>query len=48
MSTEYLKQAAILGAFVEKVRATGHPCGDTLLQKAAFVMKELLGVPDHR
>lgn len=45
MSTEYLKQAAILGAFVEKVRATGHPCGETLLQKAAFVMKELFGVP---
>ena len=45
MSTEYLKQAAILGTFVEKVRATGHACGETLLQKAAFVMKELFGVP---
>lgn len=45
MSTDYLKQAAILGAFVEKVRATGHACGETLLQKAAFVMKELFGVP---
>jgi hypothetical protein len=45
MSTGYLKQAAILGAFVEKVREMGHPCGETLLQKAAFVMKELLGVP---
>ena len=45
MSTDYLKQAAILGAFVEKVRSTGHPCGDTLLQKAAYVMKELFGVP---
>lgn len=45
MSTEYLKQAAILGAFVEQVRASGHACGETLLQKAAFVMKELLGVP---
>lgn len=45
MSTEYLKQAAILGAFVEKVRATGHACGETLLQKAAFVMKEIFGVP---
>jgi uncharacterized protein YwgA len=45
MSSEYLKQAAILGAFVEKVRATGHACGETLLQKAAFVMKELFGVP---
>lgn len=45
MSTEYLKQAAILGAFVERVRAAGHACGETLLQKAAFVMKELFGVP---
>lgn len=45
MSSEYLKQAAILGSFVEKVRATGHACGETLLQKAAFVMKELFGVP---
>jgi hypothetical protein len=45
MSTEYFQQAAILGAFVEKVRATGHACGETLLQKAAFVMKELFGVP---
>jgi hypothetical protein len=45
MSTEYLKQAAILGTFVDQVRATGHACGETLLQKAAFVMKELFGVP---
>ncbi|HKO55092.1 MAG TPA: hypothetical protein VJ276_04390 [Thermoanaerobaculia bacterium] len=45
MSTEYLRQAAILGAFVEKVRSTGLPCGETLLQKAAYVMKELFGVP---
>jgi len=45
MSMEYLKQAAILGAFVEKVRAADHACGETLLQKAAFVMKELFGVP---
>jgi hypothetical protein len=45
MSTEYFKQAAILGAFVEKVRSMGHPCGETLMQKAAFVMKELLDVP---
>jgi len=43
--TEYLKQAAILGTFVETVRATGHACGETLLQKAAYVMKELFGVP---
>ncbi len=45
MSTEYLRQAAILGAFVEKVRSTGRACGETLLQKAAYVMKELFGIP---
>jgi len=45
MNTEYFQQAAILGAFVEKVRVSGHACGETLLQKAAFVMKELFGVP---
>ena len=41
MSTEYLKQAAILAAFVDRVRGMGHACGETLMQKAAFVMKEL-------
>ena len=45
MSTEHFKQAAILAAFVEKVRLAGSPCGETLLQKAAFVMKELFNVP---
>ncbi|MFZ2491128.1 MAG: hypothetical protein WA208_06570 [Thermoanaerobaculia bacterium] len=41
----YYQQAAILAAFVERVRAAGLPCGETLLQKGAFVMKELFGVP---
>ena len=45
MSTEYFKQAAILGTFVEAVRETGRACGETLMQKAAYVMKELLDVP---
>lgn len=45
MSSEHYRQAAILAAFVERVRSLGHPCGETLLQKAAFVMKELFGVP---
>jgi uncharacterized protein YwgA len=45
MSSEYLKQAAILAAFIEKVRESGHACGETLMQKAAYVMKELFGVP---
>jgi uncharacterized protein YwgA len=41
MSNDHYRQAAILGAFVERVRAAGRPCGETLLQKAVFVMKEL-------
>jgi len=45
MSTEYFKQAAILAAFVDKVRHAGLACGETLVQKAAFVMKELFDVP---
>lgn len=45
MSTEYLKQAAILGTFVETVRKTGQSCGETLLQKAAYVMQALFNVP---
>ncbi len=47
MSNEHYRQAAILSAFVEKVRSAGHACGETLIQKAAFVMKELFGVPLH-
>jgi hypothetical protein len=45
MSTEHYRQAAIIAAFVEKVRSLGYLCGETLLQKAAFVMKELFDVP---
>ena len=43
--SEHFRQAVILAAFVDKVRRTGLACGETLVQKAAFVMKELLGVP---
>jgi hypothetical protein len=45
MSSDHYRQAAILAAFVEQVRSAGLACGETLLQKAAFVMKELFGVP---
>lgn len=45
MSSEHYRQAAILAAFVEKVRSTGKDCGETLMQKAAYLMKELLAVP---
>lgn len=45
MSSDHYRSAAILAAFVEQVRSAGLACGETLLQKAAFVMKELFGVP---
>jgi uncharacterized protein YwgA len=45
MSTEHYRQAAILAAFVANVRDAGKDCGETLMQKAAYVMKELFGVP---
>lgn len=45
MSSDHYRQAAILGAFVETIRNAGKPCGETLLQKAVFVMKELFGLP---
>lgn len=47
MSLDHFRQAAILAAFVDRVRSLGQPCGETLVQKAAFVMKELFGVPLH-
>lgn len=45
MSSEHYRQAAILAAFVEKMRSVGKDCGETLMQKAAYVMKELFGIP---
>jgi hypothetical protein len=47
MSTDHYRQAAILAALVETVRSLGYACGETLMQKAAFVMKELFHVPLH-
>jgi len=45
MSNDHYRQAAILGAFVERVRNSEKPCGETLLQKSVFVMKELFDLP---
>lgn len=44
MSTEHYRQAAILAALVDSVRSANHSCGETLLQKSAYVMKELFDV----
>lgn len=43
--SDYLKQAAILATFVDTVRQMNKRCGETLLQKTAYVMKELFDVP---
>ena len=45
MSIDHYRQAAILGSFVERLRTSDKPCGETLLQKSVFVMKELFDLP---
>jgi uncharacterized protein YwgA len=44
MSGAELREAAILGALVERVQAKGLFCGETLLQKSAFFFKEVFSV----
>lgn len=45
MTVDELRDAAILGRIVERVEATRHFCGETLLQKSAYFLKELFGAP---
>mgnify|MGYP003701127527 CR=1 FL=1 len=45
MTVEELRDSAILGRIVERVEATGRFCGETLLQKSAYFLKELFGAP---
>src|SRR6266545_1005755 len=45
MSLDELREAAILGRVVERVAERQSFCGETLLQKSAYFLKELLGVP---
>lgn len=40
-----LQKAALLTAFVEKLREKGSWCGETHIQKATYFLQELLGVP---
>lgn len=44
MSTEHYRQAAILAALVDSICSANHSCGETLLQKSAYFMKELFDV----
>ncbi|HUF10166.1 MAG TPA: hypothetical protein VMO47_12640 [Rhodothermales bacterium] len=45
MTANQLRDAAIIGAVVQKVGQKKLFCGETFLQKSAFFMKELFGVP---
>lgn len=45
MTKEELRDSAILGRIVERVEATGRFCGETLLQKSAYFLKEMFGAP---
>jgi len=45
MSLAELREAAVLGRVVERVAEKQSFCGETLLQKSAYFLKELLGVP---
>jgi hypothetical protein len=45
MTVDELRDSAILGTIVARVETTGRFCGETLLQKSAYFLKELLGAP---
>jgi hypothetical protein len=45
MSLGELREAAVIAAIVEHVSAGGRFCGETFLQKSAFFLKELFGIP---
>ena len=42
---ERLQRAAILLSLAENLRDKGSWCGETHLQKAAYILKEMFGVP---
>ena len=45
MSLGELREAALIAAIVDRVSTAGRFCGETLLQKSAFFLKELFGIP---
>jgi uncharacterized protein YwgA len=44
MSLGELREAAIIAAVVDRVSSANRFCGETLLQKSAFFLKELFGI----
>jgi len=45
MSLGELREAAVIAAIVDRVSRAGRFCGETFLQKSAFFLKELFGIP---
>lgn len=45
MSLGELREAALIATLIDRVAATGRFCGETLVQKSVFFLKELFGVP---
>jgi uncharacterized protein YwgA len=45
MSLGELREAAIIATLIDRVAATGRFCGETLVQKSVFFLKELFHVP---
>jgi hypothetical protein len=45
MTEDELRDSAILGTIVARVETTRRFCGETLLQKSAYFLKELFGAP---
>lgn len=45
MTSDEMRDAAILGRIVERVGEKNQFCGETLLQKSAYFLKEMFGAP---
>jgi uncharacterized protein YwgA len=45
MSLGELREAAIIATIVDRVSGASRFCGETFLQKSAFFLKELFGIP---
>jgi uncharacterized protein YwgA len=45
MSLGELREAAVIAAIIDRVTAANRFCGETFLQKSAFFLKELFGIP---
>lgn len=45
MALSELEEAAVIATLIDRVAATGRFCGETLIQKSVFFLKELFRVP---